>query len=195
MFASASMRFIETLSVGEPALLRLRLAEINHKSGAQGDLVFVEIDRELTQSNRVRIMERQTIAYRARGAQLAVVNSITSPAATGATGATEVWTPDAVQLFRFSAATFNAHRIHYDLPYTQGEEGYPDLIVHGPLTATKVFSFAQKRVPGIVRGFEFRITAPLFVDQPVRLRAAGEAGRFEAVRCDGIVALSASVGC
>jgi 3-methylfumaryl-CoA hydratase len=96
-----------------------------------------------------------------------------------------------VDLFRFSAATYNSHRIHYDQAYARGEEGYPELVVHGPFTAAKLCGLAQRLAGKPLTSFSFRAQAPLFVNQPIRLRAGDEAGSVVAVRCDGEVAMSA----
>jgi 3-methylfumaryl-CoA hydratase len=187
MFASAAMTFAEPLTLGREAELTLTVAEVNHRSGRTGDLVFVEVDRTLTQDGRVRLTERQTIVYRGVGAPTPAVQ----PSGDAALPSDEVWTPGPVDLFRFSAVTFNSHRIHYDLPYARDDEGYPGLVVHGPFTAVKLCALAQARAAAPLAGFSFRANAPLFVGQLVRLRAGGEPGAVEAVRCDGAVAMTA----
>jgi len=187
MFASAAMTFAEPLSLGREAELTLTVAKVSHRAGRTGDLVFVDVDRSLAQDGRVRLTERQTIVYRGAGDRTPAVQ----PADGGADAGDIVWTPGPVDLFRFSAVTFNSHRIHYDLPYATGEEGYPALVVHGPFTAAKLFTLAAATLGGPPTAFSFRANAPLFAGQPVRLRAAAEPGAFEAVRCDGAVAMSA----
>jgi len=187
MFASATMTFAEPLTLGHDAELTLTVAEVNHRAGRTGDLVFVEVDRSLAQDGRVRMTERQTIVYRGAGEPTAPVQ----PAAEATRPGDAVWTPGPVDLLRFSAVTFNSHRIHYDLPYATGEEGYPALVVHGPFTATKLCALAHAASAGSLKAFSFRASAPLFAGQPVRLRPGAEPGAFEAVRCDGAVAMSA----
>jgi 3-methylfumaryl-CoA hydratase len=187
MFASAAMTFAEPLFLGHEAELTLTVAEVNHRSGRTGDLVFVEVDRTLTQDGRVRLTERQTIVYRGVGVPTPAVR----PSGGAALPGDEVWTPGPVDLFRMSAVTFNSHRIHYDLPYATGEEGYPGLVVHGPFTAVKLCALARARAAAPLTSFSFRANAPLFVGQPVRLRAGTAPGAVEAVRCDGVVAMTA----
>lgn len=187
MFASAAMTFAEPLILGRDAELTLTVAKVSHRAGRTGDLVFVDVDRSLVQDGRVRLTERQTIVYRGIGEPTPPVEP--SSEASGDGGA--VWTPGPVDLFRFSAVTFNSHRIHYDLPYATGEEGYPALVVHGPFTAAKLFARASATLGGPLTAFSFRAVAPLFAGQAVRLRAGGETGAFEAVRCDGAIAMSA----
>ena len=96
------------------------------------------------------------------------------------------FTPGPVQLFLFSAATANAHRIHYDLAYASGEEGYPGLVVHGPLVAAQLLGLWERR-HGPAKRFSFRAQAPLFAGQPIALTASDDG--LQALRCDGTVAI------
>lgn len=188
MFAASTMRFSAPLVLGETGELRLTIAEVRHRSGKSGDLVFVEVDRSLVQAGVERVAERQTIVYRGKGEAVAPVTPVPLPADAGAA----VWAPGPVDLFRFSAVTFNAHRIHYDAAYAVHEEGYPGLVVHGPLTAAKLCALAAHARPaGVMRSFAFRANAPLFAGQPIRLSPGDEAGAIEALRCDGVAAMSA----
>jgi 3-methylfumaryl-CoA hydratase len=186
MFAAATMSFAGPLELGAEAELTLSLAEVRHRSGRSGDLVFVEVDRVLTQGGAERVRERQTIVYRAAGERTAPVEPREAPEPTEATR----WTPDPVELFRFSAATFNSHRIHYDLPYARDVEGYPGLVVHGPLTAARLFGYAASRIGPVAR-FSFRAQAPLFAGQPILLAPGEGPGEVRAIRCDGAVAMAA----
>jgi 3-methylfumaryl-CoA hydratase len=186
MFAAATMSFAAPLELGAEAELTLTLAEVRHRSGRSGDLVFVEVDRVLTQDGAERVRERQTIVYRAAGERTAPVEPRQAPELAGAVR----WTPGPVELFRFSAATFNSHRIHYDLPYAGEVEGYPGLVVHGPLTAARLFGYAASRI-GPIAGFSFRAQAPLFAGQPILLAPGEGPGEVRAIRCDGAVAMAA----
>ncbi|HEY2050412.1 MAG TPA: hypothetical protein VGH03_13800 [Caulobacteraceae bacterium] len=186
MFAAATMSFAAPLELGAPAELVLTLAEVRHRSGRSGDLVFVEVDRVLSQSGAERVRERQTIVYRAAGERTAPVQPRESPDP----AETARWTPGPVELFRFSAATFNSHRIHYDLPYARDIEGYPALVVHGPLTAARLFGYAASRIGPVAR-FSFRAQAPLFAGQPILLAPGEGPGEVRAIRCDGAVAMTA----
>jgi len=187
MFAAASVIFTEPLSPGQDAELTLRLIDVTHRVGKTGDLVLVQIDRILRQQGRERVAERQTIVYRGPNQPLASIESADRPLQPGE----QAWTPSPVELFRFSAVTFNAHRIHYDLPYARTWEGYPDLVVQGPLTAIKLFAFVQGRSPRKIRKFSFRASAPLFVGQRVVFTAGNEQEKVDCIRCDGAVAMSA----
>lgn len=188
MFASASIVFSEPLALGREAELTLTVADVKHRSGRTGDLVFVEVDRLLTQDGRERLTERQTIVYRGVGDPTPPVQPKPQPQRAGE----EIWTPGPTDLFRFSAVTFNSHRIHYDQAYVRDEEGYPGLVVHGPFTAVKLAALAARARPGqALRRFAFRANAPLFVGQPVQLAPAAAPGEVEAIRCDGTLAMSA----
>jgi 3-methylfumaryl-CoA hydratase len=187
MFAAAAFRFEAPLLLDWEAEMEVRIADVTHKSGRTGDLVFVIIDRTVTQAGAVRVTERQTIVYRDAD-DTSVSLSVPADDAEVMPADGEIWYPGSVNLFRFSAVTFNGHRIHYDVPYATGVEGYPALIVQGPFTAARLAMLAAR--DGDLAGFAFRAQVPLFVDQPVRLVRTGP-GEFEALRCDGAVATSA----
>jgi 3-methylfumaryl-CoA hydratase len=187
MFAAAVMAFHEPLTLDAEGELSITVADVRHRTGKTGDLVFVEVDRKLSQEGRERLTERQTIVYRGLGDPVAPIEPTDLPPRHDA----EVWLPTPVDLFRFSAVTFNSHRIHYDHPYVTREEGYPGLVVHGPFTAAKLFAFAEARAGRPVRRFEFRAMAPLFVSQPIYLAPGEEQGEVQALRCDGVVGMAA----
>lgn len=182
MFAGARVEFPAPLRLGEEAELTSTVASVEHKSGRTGDLVFVEVERVLRQNGAICVREFQSFVYRGEGERVRL------PERADVEPDGERWLPREVNLFRFSAVTFNGHRIHYDYPYATEVEGYPALVVHGPFTAAKLAALAMRG--GALATFAFRALAPLFVGQPVYLRTAGEGGA-EAVRCDGVVAMRA----
>ncbi len=184
MFAAGALEFVEPLSLGRDAEMGLSIADVRHRAGRSGDLLFVEVDRVLSQDGRVRIRERQTIVYRDAGQPTPRV----VPTAEPSSGEVS-WTPTTSDLFRYSAATFNSHRIHYDLAYAMGEEGYPGLVVQGPFTASKLFALASAH--GAVRRFNFQARTPLFQGESIGLESAAETCR--AIRCDGETAMDATV--
>jgi 3-methylfumaryl-CoA hydratase len=186
MFASAVLRFAAPLALGAPAELTSTITDLRERSGRTGALVLMDVVRELRQAGVLCLAETQTIVYREAGEPTPPVQNA------GAGGEGELWEPGVVDLFRFSAATYNSHRIHYDQAYARGEEGYPDLVVHGPFTAAKLFDLAARGAGAPLTAFSFRAQAPLFVGQPVRLRPGEEPGAVVAVRCDGAVAMSAT---
>jgi 3-methylfumaryl-CoA hydratase len=178
MFAAATVDLHAPLVVGKAAEMTSRIQDVRHRAGASGDLVFVEVERRIAQDSTLKLTERQTIVYRDQGPAVTLPESADC-------GDGTFWVPNRVNLFRFAAATFNSHRIHYDLPYAREVEGYPDLVVQGPLTAARLAQLAgQDRTPVRV---EFRLQAPLFAEQPVRLIQAAD-GEFRALRCDGVTA-------
>jgi 3-methylfumaryl-CoA hydratase len=187
MFAGATMEFSAPLQLGREATIASTVRDVAYKPGRSGDLVLVEVERRINQDGAERICERQTFIFRPAGARTPAV----IPRALESRHGDVTLRPSAVDLFRFSAATFNSHRIHYDLPYVTQTEGYPDLIVQGPYTAAKLFQLAA-RAPAPIRRFTFRALAPVFADQPVILRSESET-EYRAIRCDGETAMTATV--
>lgn len=193
MFAAAEMTFHTPLQLGEVTQMASTILSVDHKPGRSGDLVFVKVQREVSQGDTLCVSEVQTLVYRPEGEPVAPVNEAgLSPEEA------ESWVPGPVQLFRFSATTYNSHRIHYDLPYATGEEGYPGLVVHGPFTAVKLLDYACRNPPHQKdnprpRTFSFRGIAPMFASQKITLSSGEEANTFLATRCDGNVGMSAQV--
>lgn len=190
MFASGSSEFHAPLRVGAEAACTTRIVDVTHKDGRSGELVFLELEKTISQDGETCVVERQTIVYRGDGGRVPPVEPAPEAGASG----DAVWRPGPVDLFRFSAVTFNGHRIHYDAPYAADVEGYPGLVVHGPFTASKLCRLAASLRPGgTMTRFAFRAAAPLFCGQPVRLRAEeGEDGlALSAIRQDGKVAVAA----
>lgn len=184
MFAGSSIRFDAPLQVGVRAELISTIADVTHKSGRSGELLFVEVEKTVSQKDVRCVTERQSYVYREEGAPV----SMPIPASKPPEG--EEWTPNEVNLFRFSAATFNGHRIHYDKPYATSAEGYPALVIHGPFTAAKLAGLAMRR--GLLATFSFRAMAPLFLGQPVFLHSTAP-DEISAIRCDGTPAMTAKV--
>ena len=188
LFASSSIELREPLTPGGEAELTLTLTDVRHRAGRSGDTVLIDVERRLRQAGRERIVERQTIAYRPSMQPMVPIKCATREVS----DAEQPWTPRPTELFRFSAVTFNAHRIHYDERYATQAEGYPGLVVQGPLTAIKLFAFAQARLKKPIRHFSFRAVAPLFVDQPVTFAVGAEPNRVACIRWDGKVAMTAA---
>jgi 3-methylfumaryl-CoA hydratase len=196
MFAGADIQFHAPLLAGREATKISEIVSIEHRHGKSGDLVFVRVKIAIRQDDMLCIEEEQTIVYRGVGAHIAPITPLPPPSLP-AGHVVEEWTPRRVELFRFSAVTFNAHRIHYDFPYATEIEAYPDLVVHGPLTAFRLCALARRAAAGALKRFSFRGEAPLFVDQPVRLIATASAAecRLFAERCDGARAMTATAAC
>lgn len=198
MFAGARLKWHRPLVTGRPAIREATIQSVSSKSGRSGQLAFVTVGYRVLQDEVVCVEEEQDIVYREPGAPTpAPVPGELPPLPAGARSETIV--PDTRLLFRFSALTFNAHRIHYDRPYAMNVEGYPGLVVHGPLTAILLIRLAQRNHPGSPRAFSFRSQGPLFDLAPFRLVAipSGDQVELEAQGPDGKIAMKANaeMGC
>jgi 3-methylfumaryl-CoA hydratase len=192
MFAGADMTFEAPLALDTPTVLTETIEAIDEKSGRAGALIFVRLARELSQADAASVREVQTIVYRDAGATPAAAPK---PSETQAQWR-ETITPDPVSLFRFSAATFNSHRIHYDRAYAQGVEGYPGLVVHGPLIAIRLLEALHRQTGDApLVAFRFRALRPLFDTAPFAVcgRIDGHEAELWAEAPDGGVAMTASV--
>lgn len=193
MFAGARMHFHRALVIGQPARRESVIRDIRQKSGRSGSLAFVSVVCSYYQNDLLCIEEEQDIVYREPGPAVANPRVIEWPPLPE-----DAWsrivTPDPKLLFRFSALTFNAHRIHYDRPYATLEEGYPGLVVHGPLTAVLLMELVRQHVGRPVLGYSFRGLAPLFDLAPFRLVGKADDGEvtLEAQGPDGTTAMNAS---
>jgi len=168
MWAGGNLEFIAPIHVGEPLSRRTRIANVTEKSGAGGDMVIVSLDHEITASGRLAVMERQNIVY------LPIPDTYTAPKAIAADEKPHIAEPQSITtplLFRYSAITFNAHRIHYDLPYAQQVEHYPDLVVHGPLQANLLMEHATRQRGFAPRLFSYRGVHPLFASDQLTLNS------------------------
>jgi 3-methylfumaryl-CoA hydratase len=167
MWAASRFQFHRLLQVGDLVTRTSTIESVNEKTGRSGALVFVTVRHEIMLANEAAAVmtEHQDIVYRpAPGPQDAAV----APKAAPATSSwRRDWVADEVRLFRYSALTFNGHRIHYDRPYVEQVEGYPGLIVHGPLIATLLMDLLRREKPDAqVARFEFRAVRPTFHIHP-----------------------------
>ena len=170
MWAGGRLEYIDPLIIGQEAARVSEITNIESKSGRRGNLVFVTVRHTLRQADRRCIVEEQDIVYR-DPPQPAAASVAVEPAPGDAANGYEL-VPDPVLLFRYSALTSNGHRIHYDRTYAQSEEGYRDLVVHGPLLGTLLQGLATTTRPNArLRKFSFRGQAPVFVDAPLHVEA------------------------
>ena len=161
MFAGGRFEFHRPLKVGEAITRTSRITDVSGKEGRSGTLVFVTVRHELAGAAGVAMTEEHDIVYRENPRADAPVPK-PHAARTDEVFSREI-APDPVLLFRYSALTFNSHRIHYDRPYVTDVEGYPGLIVHGPLIATLLVDLLRRNFPQAnVRSFRFRALRPLF---------------------------------
>ena len=162
------------LVVGDAVQRTSRIESVTHKAGRTGDLLFVLVKHEIGNARGLSVTEEHDIVYRA-AAQPGDPVPPPVPAEPGADWQREI-VPDDVLLFRYSALTFNGHRIHYDRRYVTEVEGYPGLIVHGPLIATLLVDLVRRHLPGaFVTGFQFRAVRPTFDLHPFRINAQAAA--------------------
>jgi 3-methylfumaryl-CoA hydratase len=161
MWAGSRLEFIAPLQVGQALSRSSRITDVRVKQGRTGPLVFVNVRHDVSADGRLAIIEEHDIVYRDMPQPgEAAPDSVPAPADAQWTRRIE---PDDVLLFRYSALTFNGHRIHYDRRYVTEVEGYPGLVVHGPLIATLLLDLLRRELPTAqVKGFTFRAMKPLF---------------------------------
>lgn len=170
MWAGGRLLYHAPLPVGAEAIRESEIIDVSTKKGRSGRLGFVTIRHRISHASTLCIEEEQDLVFREAAVPGAPGASPVS--APGDARWSEVFVPDPVLLFHYSALTDNGHRIHYDQSYSRLVEGYRDLVVHGPLVATLLHGLATRcrdRAP--IRRFAFRAMAPLFVDRPFRLEA------------------------
>jgi 3-methylfumaryl-CoA hydratase len=169
MWAGSQIRFYRAPRVGQLASRTSTIADVSVRQGRSGPLVFVKILHQLRDAEaELLLAESQDIVY--RGLPAAGEVAPEPLAGYGDPAWQRQIRPDPLLLFRFSALTFNGHRIHYDRDYAVGVEGYPGLVVHGPLVATLLLDLVRRKLPGAsLRSFSFRALRPLFDASPLRL--------------------------
>jgi 3-methylfumaryl-CoA hydratase len=169
MWAGSRIRYLADLPVEAQATRRSRILKIENKAGKSGSLSFLTVQHTISCDGAPCISEEQDIVYR----EAAPPGAVSAPAPKRHSGVPQ-WSrsfePDTTLLFRYSALTFNGHRIHYDQAYSRDDERYPDLVVHGPLTATLLQQFALEHGAGRpLARFDFRGATPLFVGRAFQL--------------------------
>src|SRR5450755_1535137 len=173
MWAGSQLEFRSPIRIGDRMQRVSTIDDVKTKEGRTGPLVFVKVRHELrcNDASDPALVEFHDIVY--REARTATdVEPPPEPAPTGATWQREI-VADAVLLFRYSALTFNGHRIHYDRKYVTEVEGYPGLVVHGPLIATLLMDLLRRRMPEVdVATFRFKAVRPTFDLHPFRVNGA-----------------------
>ena len=171
MWAGSRLDFLAPLRAGQAIERQSRIADVQLKQGRQGALVFVQVHHDIWAEGQRLIHEEHDIVYRdlppaASGAGTAAASPANTPALPTPEWRRQV-RPDDVLLFRYSALTFNGHRIHYDRRYVTEVEGYPGLIVHGPLIATLLLDLLREALPqASVRRFAFKAQQAIFDTAP-----------------------------
>lgn len=169
MWAGGSLTFTGDMKVGDTMRRTSRVTDLSVKDGRTGTLCFVTVVHTISAGGADVLTERHDIVYRGLDAPGGATPRAV-PAAAPGRHRMEV-DPSPALLFRYSALTFNGHRIHYDHPYVTREEGYPGLIVHGPLQATLLYRFATEILGRAPARFEFRGLSPIFDTAPFSLNA------------------------
>lgn len=168
MWAGSRLSFHAPIRIGDKVERCSTILDVTPKSGASGALVFLKLHHEISAGGTLAITEEQDIVYREAPKPGTSALAPAEPKIR-ASAFTRSVTPDPVQLFRYSALTFNGLRIHYDRDYAR-EEGYPGLVVHGPLIATLLMDHFLRHKPGArVTKFDIRLQAPLFDTAPFDL--------------------------
>ena len=173
MWAGSRIDFLKPIAIGEAIERRSAIVDIRHKQGGAGDLVFVTLRHEISANGEIAVVDEQDIVYRGHVGTAPAPR----PAAPLPADIVRPHAPDPIQLFRFSALTFNGHRIHYDRDYARMVEGYGGLVVHGPFQATLLMDHFL-RAAGVrrVRRFAFVARRALFDMAPFDLCLAWAPG-------------------
>ncbi|MBN8499580.1 MAG: MaoC family dehydratase N-terminal domain-containing protein [Sphingomonadales bacterium] len=200
MWASSKVEFLQPLHVNEAVLRTSRVAAITVKHGGSGELVFVDVAHETMGEHGLAVREMQTVVYR----EAAAPGTPPGPPPLGTDRFDPAgWTrhralePCEAVLFRYSALTFNSHRIHYDLPYAMREENYRGLVVHGPLTASLLLDLARRELgDNALKTFAFRGMSPAICGEMLHLVLRSNAAAIElgAYAGDGRQVMNASAG-
>jgi len=188
MWAAGDVAILQPLRIGVPARRRSAVTGVDFKDGKSGQMCFVTVSHEIEQDGAPSVSETQTIVYRDRGPPETALRQPTDAIPEG-----YFVHPDS-ELWFYSAVTNNGHRIHWDRHFCREVEGYPDLVVHGPLMATKLCEAmrGEKLVP---QRFAFRAQAPVFTTSPVRIVTGvpGPQRHGEIQRSDGVVSMTANL--
>ena len=194
MFAGGRYRFDRPIRVGDTIVRQSRIADVTAKRGRRGPLVFVVVRHDISNSEGLAVVEEHDIVYRdtARPGEPAPA---AQPAPGDAAWRQEIRVDD-VTLFRYSALTFNGHRIHYDRRYATEVEGYPGLVVHGPLIATLMLELLRRNVPeASLARLSFRAVSPVFDVAPFDVcgrREGDRSVRLWATNAEGALAMDGS---
>jgi len=171
MWASSKVSFLRPIKIGAKIDRTSTIASIKEKQGRSGALLFVEVERVTKADETISVREMQTIVYRDAPSEK-IALPISKAVDLDGWAKTKTVIPTPALLFRYSALTFNTHRIHYDYDYTTQVEGYPALVVHGPLMASLLLNFAAELADGAsIKDFQFRGVSPAFCGQALILAA------------------------
>lgn len=198
MWAASKVEFLSPIPLGAVIERTSRVSSITEKAGKTGALVFVEVMHQIKANEQEAINETQTIVYREATTKKSPLPPDSLP--DGGLVDLSEWdwtralTPQATHLFRYSALTFNSHRIHYDRDYAEQEELYPGLVVQGPLMATLLLDHAARKFgPDALAAFSFRGLSPAFAGQDLHLVGRGDRDlALRVIGADGRTVMEAS---
>jgi 3-methylfumaryl-CoA hydratase len=191
MWAGGRFEFNGALRIGDAVTRQSKILKVAPKIGNAGRLCFVTVEHRYIRDGDTVWREEHDVVYRddptldqPKPAPVTTPKIFTDR---------ETVTPSPVMLFRYSALTFNGHRIHYDRGYCRDVEGYPDLVFHGPLTATLLAEFSDRKSDGEIARFSYRAVSPLFVSEPFELFLDRKSGASKAWACtpSGALAMTA----
>ena len=194
MWAGGRLHFQGEMRIGEPLERRSTILSVQEKTGRAGRMVFVTVEHRFSTARGLALVEEHDIVYVAIPERFTPPPPVAPPAPLAFTEPVPI---DAVKLFRFSAVTFNGHRIHYDLDYSREVEKYPGLVVHGPLQALSMMEAARRQRDGAVpKAYSFRGVRPLFHFEPLEVVGTAVEGgeqQLATVNGDGHACMLATV--
>lgn len=194
MWAGGRVEFISPVIIGSIVRKKSSILKVDYKQGRSGDLVFVTVLHEVTSlQGELLIREEQDIVYKESTPAKPVVST---PVIMPTAQFTKTYTPNATMLFRYSALTFNGHRIHYDVDYCRNTEGYQNLVIHGPLNATMLAGFAEEVSGTTLSTFSYQGMSPALLGTSITLHASTEERTIVlwATIADGTVCMKAEAG-
>ena len=199
MFAGRRVEFCGELLIGDEVSRVSRIERIEAKTGRSGQMCFVTVRHEISSPRGLAVVEEQDIVYREERGTAAAGRDAVSPETEPAMRWSRTFTPDPTLLFRYSALTFNAHRIHYDTAYARDTEGYPNLLVNGGLTTLLLWQLAKQHTGREIRLSATRNVRPLYVNRPLTLcggpSVPGQGGKLllRALDAAGLPAIEAEL--
>jgi len=194
MWAGGRVRFDAPLRLGQVVRKVSTIGAVEHKVGRSGELVFVTVRHEFFgPEGSCALHEEQDLVFRDPPEAGAAAEPSAAAEALPEPSSSESWQPDSTQLFRYSALSFNGHRIHYDADYCRDVEGYAGLVVHGPLSATMLADLAQRHLGRPLAHFAYRGVRPVVAGAPIglHLRREGAGLALWSTRADGRVSMQA----
>ena len=191
MWAGGELKLHGQFKSGDVVHKQSVIADISHKTGKSGNLCFITANHSYSVGGKVIVDERQDVVY--REATTASAAQVLPPVAPEKSA----WTvkPTSTMLFRYSAMTFNGHRIHYDDPYARNVEGYAGLVVHGPVQATLMLNLAATKLGRVPKSFSYRGVSPLILSDPFNIDATEADGMLSlrTISSAGVVTMTATV--